>query len=77
MSDDVVMVRLFKCKQCGVRMYEHDTEGHLKRHGISDANGNWKTYFTRGPKTQTGRPGAINISYRKQKAANKADVSLN
>ena len=68
MGDDVKLVCLFKCKQCGVRMYEQDTKGHLERHGLTGVNGNWKTYFARGKKTQHSRPGEINISYRKQKA---------
>lgn len=65
MEDEVKLVCLFKCKQCGVRMYERDTKGHLERHGI---DGDRKTYFARGKKTQHSRPGAIAISYRKQKA---------
>jgi len=52
------MVSLFRCKQCGVRMFEQDCHGHLERHGLTGINGNWKEYFTKGKKDTFARPGS-------------------
>ena len=53
----VPLVRLYRCKQCGVRLYERDAKGHLERHGVSGVNGNWREYFVRGKKDTAARPG--------------------
>lgn len=51
------LVHLFRCKDCGVRVFEQDAKGHLERHGISGVNGDWRTYFVRGKRDTFKRPG--------------------
>jgi len=78
MGDEVRLVALFKCKQCGVRLYEQDAHGHLERHGLTDINGNWREYFTKGKKDTADRPGArYKPLYRKSEKPKPRDVTLN
>ena len=66
MEVEVKLVRLYKCKTCGVRMFERDTRGHLERHSLSGINGATLSYFTRGKKADTpSRPGHAAIGFKK------------
>jgi len=54
----VNLVPLYRCKDCGVRLFEKDAKGHLERHGLAGVNGNWRDYFVRGKKDTPEKPGA-------------------
>jgi hypothetical protein len=54
---DVILVPLYRCKQCKVRVFERDAHGHLERHGLTGINGNWREYFTKGRKDTPLKPG--------------------
>lgn len=77
MGDEVSLVALFKCKECGVRLYEQDTKGHLERHGLEGINGNWREYFTRGRKDQPNKPGDRYAPIYKKPKKKPAEKSLN
>jgi len=81
MGDEVCLVALYRCKECGVRLYEQDTKGHLERHGHQGINGNWREFFTRGRKDTANRPGdRYSPIYRKSKKSERSkprDVTLN
>lgn len=68
MGDEVKMVRLYKCKDCGARLFKRDTLGHLERHGLSGTNGNSLSYFVKGKPDTPERPGAAARAGYKQKA---------
>lgn len=84
-------VPLYTCKICSVRMFEHDTGGHLLRHG-KDVN-NPLSFFFRGDADHFGRPGERNKVMhvpnkrkkkavepprkRKAKSIEETDITLN
>ena len=53
---EIQLVCLFRCKICGVRVFEHDIQRHLGTHGIY-ANGESRKYFSRGPRDTPEKPG--------------------
>lgn len=76
MGDQARLVALYRCKQCGVRMFECDTRGHLERHGIESVNGNWRSFFVRGKKDTYDRPGGgYKPLYKKN--SKRSSASLN
>ena len=56
MSYEIQLVCLYRCRICGVKIFEADVKGHLERHGIH-ANGESRTYFTRCRKNTPASPG--------------------
>ncbi len=48
---------MFRCKRCGVRMFERDCAGHLYRHGLQVTPGKVASHFEMGPVTARSRPG--------------------
>lgn len=53
---EIKLVCLFRCRSCGVRVFEADIQGHLERHGIY-ANGDSRSYFSRCRKDTPEKPG--------------------
>jgi hypothetical protein len=76
MGGEANLVALYRCKQCGVRLYEKDTHGHLERHGVH-ANGNWREFFTRGRKDTFDKPGGSYAPMYKKSKKKRVDKSLN
>jgi len=66
MGDNVKLVKLFRCKACGVRMFERDTLGHAKRHGIESTEDHLKQ-FIEGDRGIPDRPGISNAYSRPKK----------
>lgn len=49
---------MFRCRHCGVRMFERDCEGHLRRHGLDVLPKDvLRHHFEKGPCDQAARPG--------------------
>lgn len=50
MSDKPVALEpLFRCKDCGVRMFWRDCLRHTLSHGRDNPNGDLRKYFVKGP----------------------------
>ena len=56
MPYEIQLVCLYRCKSCGIRVFEEDMQGHLKHHGIY-ANGETRKYFARGARDTPQKPG--------------------
>lgn len=74
------LVSLYRCKKCGIRVFERDAIGHLRRHGYSEEN--WRGRFVKGKKDTSDRPGSryTPIHCRTKKKGVKpppADLNLN
>lgn len=54
---DVTLVPLYRCKQCGCRVFERDASGHLERHGLDRVNGDWRSYYVKGKRDTPVKPG--------------------
>ena len=76
MGGEANLVALYRCKQCGVRLFEQDTKGHLERHG-THANGNWREFFVRGKKDTFDKPGGSYTPMYKKTKKKTANKSLN
>jgi hypothetical protein len=59
------LVSLYRCKQCGVRMFESHTRTHLRQHtDLGDvSDGYVLLHFERGPKDTSSTPGGQATSY--------------
>ena len=55
MSKEATMVCLYRCRKCGVRLFEKDAPSHTERHGL-DAR-KWRSFFIRGKRDTWSRPG--------------------
>lgn len=74
MGDLVEKVALYTCKICSVRMFRHDTGGHLLRHG-KDVD-NPLTFFHEGDADHFGRPGERNKAMYSPRNRKKKAVEL-
>ena len=56
------LVSLYRCRHCGIRMFEERASAHLKTHGIY-GNGSTLSHFERGPRDTSSRPGDQGPTY--------------
>lgn len=74
MKTEPGMVCLFRCKECGARLFEHDAPAHAKRHGF-DAD-KWRPRFVRGKRDTWARPGMNHQPLNAGRTPKKKNISF-
>lgn len=57
------LVSLYRCKACGVRMFEAHIDVHLRTHHSNLSTRQPLSHFIRGPRDTHSRPGGQAITY--------------